>query len=93
MEQELKFKDAMNKLEQIVNELETGDFDLDKAINMFEDGIKLSKFLRKKLDEAEQKIEVIKKKEASGLVDESNTDISDESAEDYTTESINVSDS
>ena len=78
----------MNKLEEIVRELETGDFDLDNAINMFEEGIKLSKFLKKKLDEAEQKIEVIKKKEIKGMVDENASDVENETADDYHKETI-----
>lgn len=79
MNKDIKFEDAMKRLEEIVEELETGNFDLDKSIEIFEEGIKLSKFLKKKLDEAEQKIEIIKNKKLD-------TDIENETKEDYTTE-------
>ncbi len=63
MKDEIKFEDAIKRLEEIVRELESEKFDLDKSIELFEEGIKLSKFCKKKLDESEQKIEVILKKE------------------------------
>ncbi len=86
MSDNLKFKEAMEKLEKIVDELEKGDLDLDEAINKFEEGIKLSKLLKKKLDEAEQKIEIIKKKEIKGYIDESGESIDNEKKEDYVLE-------
>ena len=56
-----KFEDAVKRLEEIVEELETGDFDLDKSVEIFEEGLQLTKFCKTRLDEAEKKIEVIKK--------------------------------
>ena len=37
---EIKFEKAMNRLEQIVEELEKGELDIDKSLEMFEEGIK-----------------------------------------------------
>ena len=55
----LKFEDAMARLEEIVNGLEKGDLSLDKSLKMFEEGIRLSKSCLKMLDEAQQKVEVL----------------------------------
>ena len=53
------FEQSMKQLEQIVQELESGDLPLEKAIKRFEEGIKLSKFCSKKLDETEKKISIL----------------------------------
>ena len=50
------FEKAMKKLEQIVQELESGDLPLEKAIKKFEEGVQLSKFCSSKLDETEKKV-------------------------------------
>jgi exodeoxyribonuclease VII small subunit len=49
----------MKQLEQIVQELESGDLPLEKAIKKFEEGIQLSKSCSKMLDETEKKISVL----------------------------------
>jgi len=54
---DVKFEVALKKVEDIVAKLEGGDLDLDKSIELFEEGVTLSKVLQKKLDEAEKKIE------------------------------------
>ena len=55
----MTFEQAMKKLEQIVQELESGDQPLEKALNKFEEGMKLSKFCSEKLDETEKKVTVL----------------------------------
>lgn len=72
MDKKIKFEEAVKRLEEIVEELETGEFDLDKAIQIFEEGLALSKFCKKRLEEAEQKIEIIKKQNLDGIADEEN---------------------
>jgi len=59
----------MEKLEQIVQDLESGDPSLDAAIQKFEDGIKLSKFCSEKLDEMEKRISVLLKNDAGEIVE------------------------
>jgi len=54
---EVKFETALKSMEEIVAKLEGGDLELEKSIALFEEGVKMSKTLQKKLDEAEQKIE------------------------------------
>ena len=53
------FEQAMKQLEQIVQDLESGDIPLEKAIQKFEEGIKLSKFCSEKLDESEKRITIL----------------------------------
>ncbi len=56
------FEEAFKKLEEIVNQLESGQETLEKSLELFEEGVKLSKICRTKLDNADQKIkELIKK--------------------------------
>ncbi|MFI5303293.1 MAG: exodeoxyribonuclease VII small subunit [Nitrospiria bacterium] len=55
----LKFEEAMSKLEEIVKSLEKGDLPLDKAMASFEEGVTLSKICMKYLEEADRKVEVL----------------------------------
>ena len=61
---ELKVKDfesALKSLEEIVVQLEAGDMTLDRALELFEEGIQISRFCNSKLEEAERKVEVLTK--------------------------------
>ena len=53
------FEQAMKHLEKIVQDLESGDMPLEKAIKTFEEGIQLSKFCSEKLDETEKRITIL----------------------------------
>lgn len=53
------FEQAIKQLEQIVQELESGDLPLEQAMKKFEEGIQLSKFCSKKLDETERRITLL----------------------------------
>jgi exodeoxyribonuclease VII small subunit len=64
---EQKFEDALGKLEQIVDDLESGRLGLDEAIKKYEEGIKLANFCDGKLNETKKKIELLVK-DASGRV-------------------------
>lgn len=50
------FEKAMKQLEEIVQELETGELPLEKAMKKFEEGIALSRLCSEKLDETERRI-------------------------------------
>lgn len=58
-ESELSFEQAMEKLEQIVSRLENGDVPLEQAIELFQDGMKLSHLCGQKLEVVERKIETL----------------------------------
>lgn len=64
---ELKFEEALNKLEQIVEGLEQGKIPLEESLKRYEEGIKLAKFCAEKLEEAEKKIEILSKDNSGKL--------------------------
>lgn len=53
------FENALKRLEKIVAELEKGEVPLEKAMQLFEEGVKISQFCSAKLDEAERKVEIL----------------------------------
>ena len=65
---EIKFEKAMTRLENIVDELERGDLDIDKSLEIFEEGIKMSRLCTKKLNEAEAKIQKLTKDKKGELI-------------------------
>ena len=67
---EVKFEKAILRLEKIVDDLETGELDIDKSLEIFEEGIKMSRVCSKKLSEAEAKIEKLTRDEKGNLVTE-----------------------
>ncbi len=50
---------AITDLEELVEELESGDLPLEKAMKKFEEGIKLTRGCQAALKEAEQKVEIL----------------------------------
>ena len=56
MTENISFENALKELENITIELEKGDISLDKSIELFERGIKLSKICSEKLNNAKQNI-------------------------------------
>lgn len=70
---ELKVKDfesALKSLEDIVVQLEGGDLTLDRALELFEEGIKVSRFCSAKLEEAERKVEILTRTADGALKEE-----------------------
>lgn len=67
---EIKFEKAIQRLEKIVGDLEKGEMDIDKSLEIFEEGIKMSRVCSKKLNEAEAKIEKLTKDQKGELVTE-----------------------
>lgn len=53
------FEKALSDLEKIVKSLESGDLPLEKALEKFEAGIKLSRYCSETLDEAEKRVAVL----------------------------------
>ncbi len=56
---EIKFEKAIEKLEQIVEDLEAGNIPLEEALKKYEEGVKLSRLCQQRLTQAEKKIEVL----------------------------------
>ena len=53
------FETGLQQLEAIVKEMEGGDLPLERALELFESGMKLSEACRKQLEEAETRIEIL----------------------------------
>jgi exodeoxyribonuclease VII small subunit len=53
------FEKAFQQLEKIVHRLESEELPLDESLQLFEEGIRLSRFCNQKLEEVEKKIELI----------------------------------
>ena len=58
-EQPKTFEASLEALEQIVRELERGDLPLEKSLELFEQGIGLSRQCQERLNQAERRIEVL----------------------------------
>ncbi len=56
---EKSFEDALKELEGIVNELESGNVELDQAIEKYTDAMKLAKYCSDKLDNATKSVNKI----------------------------------
>ena len=58
MPEELSFEETLAKLEDVVDQLERGDsLTLDESLGAFEEGVRLTRFCRKKLDDAELRVQ------------------------------------
>ena len=58
-EQPKSFEASLEALEAIVHELEGGDLPLEKSLELFEDGIRLSRQCQERLNQAERRIEIL----------------------------------
>jgi len=59
---EPSFEEALKGLEAVVGRLESGGPPLEESIRLFEEGMRLSDACRKRLDEADRKIELLLRK-------------------------------
>ena len=60
---DVSFEKALEKLEKIVDQLESGDFSLDDSLEKYEEGVKLARHCQQKLDKAKARIETLMKKD------------------------------
>lgn len=58
---EVKFEEALKKLEKIVEDLEKGDLSLEEALKRYQEGIELSRICHQRLESAKKKIEILTK--------------------------------
>jgi len=57
----MKFEKALQRLEEILEEIETKDLDVDKLVNLFEEGNNIANKCRKDLSQAKSKMKLIMK--------------------------------
>ena len=53
------FETSLEELERIVRELEQGELTLEKSLELFEQGVKLSRECKERLTQAERRIEIL----------------------------------
>ena len=58
---EIKFEEALKKLEKIVEDLEKGDLSLDEALKKYQEGIELSRLCSQRLENAKKRIDLLVK--------------------------------
>jgi exodeoxyribonuclease VII small subunit len=66
-EKKISFEEALQRLEQIVSELERGDIVLDDMIKIYEEGTELIKFCLARLDDVEKKINLLSGESSADL--------------------------
>ncbi|NLN49407.1 MAG: exodeoxyribonuclease VII small subunit [Clostridiales bacterium] len=65
MSSKLSFEKAMEMLEEIVGSLEKGNLNLEDSLKAYQEGVKLSEYCNKILEDAEGKISMIMKENNS----------------------------
>ncbi|MHC1729861.1 MAG: exodeoxyribonuclease VII small subunit [Syntrophobacteraceae bacterium] len=61
-----QFEESLKKLQEIVEKLEKGDLPLEEAMDSFTEGINLAQFCHRKLEEAENKVQMLLKDQQGG---------------------------
>ena len=59
--QQLKFEEAIADLEQVIEQLESGDLSLEDSLAVFEKGVGLVRYCNQRLSEVEKKVELLVK--------------------------------
>ncbi|WP_081427071.1 exodeoxyribonuclease VII small subunit [Sorangium cellulosum] len=62
----MSFEESTRRLAKIVAELEGGDLPLERALSLFEEGIRLSRSAQERLDRAEKRVEELLGMDADG---------------------------
>jgi exodeoxyribonuclease VII small subunit len=64
---DITFEAALQRLEQIVDQLEAGNLSLEESLQVFEEGVGLARRCGRYLDEAEKRIELLTRDETGAL--------------------------
>jgi exodeoxyribonuclease VII small subunit len=64
---DIKFEDALARLERIVDQLEAGNLPLEDSLKVFEEGVGLARHCARYLDEAEKRVELLTRDESGVL--------------------------
>jgi len=63
-----KFEESLERLDEIVRKMESGDMSLEESLKAFEEGIKLARMCTKKLDEAERRVDMLLKQGDESII-------------------------
>jgi len=66
-DKQMHFEEAFKRLEVIVGNLESGDLSLEESMKLFEEGIGLTEACKSRLEDAEQKIQLLLKSSDGSL--------------------------
>lgn len=66
-EKEVKFEEALARLEAVVDRLESGELPLEESLRLFEEGVHLTKVCSHRLEEAERRITILLKNEGGEM--------------------------
>ena len=55
----INLKETFQELEEILHKLESSNIDIDEMVKLYEDGMRLTKECKNKIEDAEQKIKII----------------------------------
>jgi exodeoxyribonuclease VII small subunit len=64
---DITFEDALQRLEQLVDQLEAGKLGLEESLKVFEEGVGLARRCARYLDDAEKRIEILTRDESGTL--------------------------
>jgi len=65
----VSFEKKLKRLEEIVEKMEAGEISLDDSLQLFEEGVKLSKDCSKDLNQAEKKVQTLVAVDENGNAD------------------------
>jgi len=70
----VSFENSMKKLETVVGKLEGDEVSLEESLKLFEDGVKLMRFCHMRLNEIEEKVQILvaDESESGGFLEEFN---------------------
>ena len=71
---EQSFEEAMEKLEEIVNSLESGDFKLEESLKLYEEGVKLVNLCNDKITKVEKSIKILLNSDGELVEEDFNSD-------------------
>lgn len=64
---ELSFEEAMVRLEEIVDSLESGEFSLEESLKLYEEGVKLINICNSKIEKVEASVKILLNKDGELL--------------------------
>lgn len=67
---DLTFEQALKRLEEIVEALETDDLDLEKSVQFYEEGVSMYRHCTQQLQRAEKRIDILQENEDGTLTAE-----------------------
>ncbi len=66
---EMTFEAAMKRLEEIVQQLESGEMPLEESLVLFEEGMKLAAFCSQRLEDAEKKVSLLVREQGGDIAE------------------------